>query len=97
MPDYMIFQAIVLGLTTVAFVASLRFLSRYLELRRDRKPLPTADGLNERLYRIESVVEATAIEVERISEANRFMSKLLAERTEPAKLPNKPERVITPH
>lgn len=90
-------QSVVIGCTTVAFVASLRFLGRYLELRRTRAPLPAPDGLRERLDHIESIVEATAIEVERISEANRFMAKLLAERAEPARLPNKPERVITPH
>ena len=90
-------QSVVIGCTTIAFVASLRFLSRYLELRRTRPALPASDGLRERLDHIESIVEATAIEVERISEANRFMAKLLAERIEPAMLPNKPERVITPH
>lgn len=55
------------------------------------------EELSIRLDRIESVIEATAIEVERISEANRFMAKLLAERVNPLPLPSKPERVITPH
>jgi hypothetical protein len=50
------------------------------------------------LHRIEIAVEATAVEVERISEANRFMAKLLADRTVPGgALPRQPERVITPH
>ena len=35
---------------------------------------------NERLERIEQAVDAIAIEVERISEAQRFATKLLAER-----------------
>jgi hypothetical protein len=35
--------------------------------------------------------------VERISEANRFMAKLLAERAGTTSLPKSAERVITPH
>jgi hypothetical protein len=42
-------------------------------------------------------VEATAVEVERISEANRFMAKLLVERAGAANTASRPERVITPH
>jgi hypothetical protein len=38
-----------------------------------------------------------SLEVERISEANRFMAKLLAERAEAANTASRPERVITPH
>jgi hypothetical protein len=38
----------------------------------------------ERLSRIENSFEATAIEVERISEAQRFTAKVLAERSVPA-------------
>ena len=48
------------------------------------------------LERIERTVEATAIEVERIAEANRFMSKLLADRAEAQSAERRPERVITP-
>jgi hypothetical protein len=55
------------------------------------------DGLQERLERIELAVEAIAVEVERGSEANRFMAKLLAERVGGADLVSRPERVITPH
>lgn len=44
----------------------------------------------ERLARIEAAVESIAIEVERISEAQRFTTKLLAERPA-ATLPRNPE------
>jgi hypothetical protein len=37
------------------------------------------------------------LEVERISEANRFMAKLLADRRGAVHLVSKPEPVITPH
>ena len=43
------------------------------------------------LDRIERSVESTAIEVERISEANRFMSRLLEERREAKSPESRPE------
>jgi hypothetical protein len=43
----------------------------------------------ERLARIEAAVEAIAIEVERISEGQRFTTKLLSERA-PGSIPSKP-------
>src|SRR5262245_61839725 len=99
MRDMMAFQAISAICMTAAFVASLRFLRGWLELRHDKsKSLPPANETSDRLDRIESIVEATAVEVESISEANSFMSKLLAERTGALPPPaNRPERVITPH
>lgn len=39
-----------------------------------------------RLERIEQAIEAVAVEVERISEGQRFTTKLLADRVEPAKV-----------
>ena len=89
--------AISLVCGTVVLIGGFRFFRRYLELKHER-PAPTAiDGLGVRLDRIELIIESTAVEVERISEANRFMAKLLAERAGPAALPKSPERVITPH
>jgi hypothetical protein len=41
----------------------------------------------ERLERIERAVEAVALEVERISEGQRFVTKLMSERVEPPRLP----------
>jgi hypothetical protein len=83
---------------TVAIVAISRIFSQRLELKRDRRSERDDNDLVDRLHRIEVAVEATALEVERISEANRFMAKLLAERGgigAPAVKP--PERVVTPH
>src|SRR6476660_8650976 len=97
MSDILVLQALVIVCGTAAFVASLRFLRRYLELKHEHRVPRSLDGLSERLERIELTVEATAVEVERISEANRFMSKLLAERSVPPNPAPRPERVITPH
>ena len=90
-------QALMIMFGTFAFLGSLRFVRRLLELKHEQRAPMAIEGIQERLDRIESVVEATAIEVERMSEANRFMAKLLTERSEAATLPARPERVITPH
>ncbi len=95
--DFLAFQAITIVCATAAFVASLRFVRQYLESRNDRRIAAPPPAQTDRLERIEMIVEATAIEVERISEANRFLAKLLAERTGSPTPPSRPERVITPH
>src|SRR5690242_5036653 len=97
MSDILVLQVVVIMCGTAAFVASLRFLRRYIELKHEHRVPKSVDGVSERLERIELTVEATAIEVERISEANRFMSKLLADRSVPPSPAPRPERVITPH
>jgi hypothetical protein len=97
MSETVFLQALMLVTGTVAFLGSLRFLRRFIELKHERRTPIAIDGLQERLDRIESAVEATALEVERISEANRFMAKLLADRVGAVSLPSRPERVITPH
>ena len=88
--------AISIPFATFAFLGALRFLYRWLELRQNRRSSLELNGLQERLDKIEATVESTAIEVERMSEANRFIAKLLSERDSAANLPA-PPRVITPH
>jgi hypothetical protein len=97
MSEMMKFQAVAVVCLTVGFVASLQAIMRYLELRQKRVPPANVDALHERLAHIELTVDATAIEVERISEANRFMSRLLSDRAGVVPPVNRPERVITPH
>ena len=97
MGEMLAFQAVSIVCATAVFIASLRFLQGYLELRRRRSVTPPTDAVLERLERIELAVDATAVEVERISEANRFLAKLLADRPGTPSLPSRPERVITPH
>src|SRR4051794_31858814 len=97
MGEILAFQAVLFICGTTAFVASLRFLRRYLELKHERSLQAVPNVISERLERIESAVESTALEVERISEANRFMAKLLADRSGTVSPLRSPERVITPH
>jgi hypothetical protein len=97
MSDIFPLQALVIVCGTIVFVTSVRFLRRYLELKHESRVPRSMEALSERLDRIEQIVETTAVEVERISEANRFMSKLLADRGGPPNAATRPERVITPH
>ncbi|HVH39030.1 MAG TPA: hypothetical protein VM764_03325 [Gemmatimonadaceae bacterium] len=65
--------------------------------RQDRAPvLPPANPAQEaRLERIEHAIEAVAVEIERISEGQRFVTRLLSER-EPARAQLPPERHESP-
>ena len=97
MSEHVFLMALSIVFGTFAFFGALRFLRFWLELRQSRRTPMALEGLQERLDKIEATVETTALEVERISEANRFIAKLLSERAEPAKLPATSERIITPH
>ncbi|MCL4215162.1 MAG: hypothetical protein KJZ74_14755 [Gemmatimonadales bacterium] len=72
------FTAIVLGLGIPLVRSWVR--------RKEREPVlgPGDADRDARLARIEHAVEAMAIEVERISEGQRFVTKLLAGRAEGA-------------
>ena len=55
------------------------------------------DDIALRLARMEQAIDATAVEIERISEAQRFTTKLLVERGHQAINAEGPRKVITPH
>ena len=72
----MLLPAIVI---TVLGLPLVRVLARRLD-RRDAATPPNLGRIDERLSRLEAGVDAIAVEVERISEGQRFTTKLLAER-----------------
>ena len=88
------------GVIKVMFITGTVLISTIiLVIAERRKAKPPQDGrlleIQDRLTRIEQAVDTIAIEVERVSEGQRFTSKLLAERAEvPTRLPTKQ---ITPH
>ena len=69
--------------------------------KRPTAELPASQtALDERLARLEAIAEATALEVERIGEGQRFTTKLLQERGLPngaAPAARTPGQSITPH
>jgi len=68
--------------TTIAIVAIGMPFARVFARRLDRKAIAPAvpSDVVARLERIENAVDSIAIEVERISEGQRFAARLLAER-----------------
>ena len=98
MSDILVLQIAAIAACTTIVVSGVHYLMKYIELR--RRPLSGSaevSGLYEHLARIEQAVEVTAVEVERIAEANRFIAKLLAERGDGSLPAPRVERVITPH
>ena len=77
-------EDIVIPIAGMLFVLVLVFGSMYMWgfVKRAQRPeqLPTDRETDERLERMEHAIDAVAIEVERIAEGQRFVTKLLAER-----------------
>ncbi len=74
--------------TVIAIVLGVPLIRAHIKRQDRTMSLPAPDPrAEERLARIEAAVEAIAIEVERISEGQRFVTKLLAERPAAAALP----------
>jgi hypothetical protein len=73
-----------IGLLASVGVLAGAFAGAYLfgKTRGQREALTAAKDpeLQERMARVERIVEATAIEIERISEGQRFTTRLLSER-----------------
>jgi hypothetical protein len=82
-------------LTTTIGLAILWVRARERSLRA-RFERPSSSELDaSRLEQVSSAVDAIAVEVERIGEGQRFVTKLLSERV--ASSPRASERVVTPH
>lgn len=73
--------AVVLGIGSGTIIAVTKAWLHRLEQRDRARALP--DETNERLLRIEQAVDAIAVEVERMSESQRFTQRILAERLPP--------------
>ena len=87
----------------VVFVVTGWMLKTWLTHREKMKGLSmTKDSLassDERLARVEQAVESIALEIERIGEGQRYVTKLLNEPAQPlAAAPAKPaSQAVTPH
>jgi hypothetical protein len=97
--DILVFAGIVtaMGCVTAIILTSLKY--------RRQKDLPQGDlkrrleEMSERLNRIETSVDTTALEVERIAEGQRFTTRLLAERGTASSFADRPRPggSTTPH
>lgn len=92
LPLFGLAATLVAGALTIRVLADWWLRSKQLDVA---ERTAVTSGLNPeieaRLTRIERAVETTAVEVERIAEAQRFTSRLLAERQSPQSLvPGRP-------
>lgn len=75
----------------VAMVASLSAITvglvRGMQKRSAPRDLPNIVAFEQRFDQLQQSVDAIAVEVERIAEAQRFSAKLLAERSDTPALP----------
>jgi hypothetical protein len=81
----------VVAVIIVGMVASLSAITvwfvRGLQKKGPAHELPNAFQFEQRFDQLQQSVDAIAVEVERIAEAQRFSAKLLAERSETPALP----------
>jgi hypothetical protein len=71
--------------TVIVVALGYPLISSWTRRKERMQQVPPRDPENDRrLERIEHAVEAMAVEVERISEGQRFVTKLLAERSNDA-------------
>ena len=85
-PDVLAFAQVAVIVVLLAATLSVITVGLVRGLSPKRKPLEIGDSQNLQLQQLQQSVDAIAVEVERIAEAQRFSAKLLAERAEPAAL-----------
>jgi hypothetical protein len=74
-------QVMVIIVSTVAALVAIAGVAKFVFFRRPAKEKRSVLAKDDdRLRRLEEAVDAIAVEVERISEGQRFTTKLLAER-----------------
>ncbi len=82
MPPYFLVVPII-GMIcgTAVLITVMGLISRHISQRRLSSNAAPSDEIVQRLERIEQIVDTTAVEIERLAESNRFVVKLLAEKS----------------
>ena len=80
-----LFSVFIFSFSVICVVSLTKIVLAVINRKALQPTLP--DELTERIARIEQIVETTAVEVERVSEAQRFTARVLAERAAPGGLP----------
>ncbi|HZF69138.1 MAG TPA: hypothetical protein VEZ47_13945 [Gemmatirosa sp.] len=80
------FEVATVGIAAGVVVTLASKYFQYLGVRAQHRPPAVPTELDERLRRMEQAIDAIAVEVERVSEGQRFTTRLLAERTPGAPL-----------
>jgi hypothetical protein len=96
--DHNTAEVIQFAMVAGTIITSVLIIAVALTRRRARPADPAAlQHIAQRLDRIEQAVDAIAIEVERVSEGQRFTSKLLADRTADSLAGRSIGKTTTPH
>jgi len=93
--EFMVFAGLMATLGSITKIILTAINRRKPELRGGNAS--SLDEVAQRLARIEQAVDATAIEVERISEAQRFTTKLLVEKGHQGPAESARAKGVTPH
>lgn len=100
-PSEIIVVPTVFGIPAAVVLAFRTFRHREMMAKLAASPGPALSDA--RIARLEQALEAVAVEIERISEGQRFVTKLLAERTSsavpvaPGNPHERPPISLTPH
>lgn len=92
--DLMVFVTLIVGMGCLTGII-ITFIKRRGKAFSTPEMMARLNEISDRLGRLENSTDATALEVERISEAQRFTAKVLAERSSAPKLPER--KSVTPH
>lgn len=96
--DHNTAEVIQFALVAGTIITSVLIIVVAMARRRPRGVEPSAlHHIAERLDRIEQAVDSIAIEVERVSEGQRFTSKLLADKAAESVPAKSSARTVTPH
>ena len=97
--DLLVFTAGIVGMTSATAVLTTWIKSRGPKNGMSREALGRLDEIAERMTRMENAIDSVAVEVERISESQRFTTKLFAERSAAPALPERGRApgTTTPH
>lgn len=95
-PPELIGIPIVVGIPAIVVTIKM-YLSHKERMAGLTAPRGQSAMLDARLERVEQTVESIAIEMERVSEGQRFVTKLLSERARDVSGALPQGRVITPH
>ncbi|MEP6493220.1 MAG: hypothetical protein ABJF01_11120 [bacterium] len=94
--DALVFISLIVGMGCLTGII-VTMLKRRAKQVASPETMGVLRDISDRLQRLEGSVDTVAVEIERISEAQRFTTRLLAERATTPALADKAKGVVTPH
>jgi hypothetical protein len=97
--DVFVFASIIVGMGCLTGVVTTWIKWRGRRSVASPELMSRLDEINARMSQLDNAVDTIAVEVERITEGQRFVSRVLAERTPTAALPDRAKTPgsTTPH